>query len=712
NEPYEGTEYQRSARSWTPAAALWEEVKRRSKEAFATITFAGFDSSNRSAPVSRGSVRILTSKDPVGAPFFYRDVPLMPALGKAGTIRPLGTKAIPLIGWRLRDVSMTDSKLVLTGMSACGNCHSFSLDGRTLGMDVDGPDGDKGMYTLKSVSRNMVIDYEDTFTWNSFPGKPEGHKTIGFLSRVSPDGRYVASTANEAVFVANFTDHEFLQVFYPTRGILVYYSRSDGRIQALPGADDTDYVHCDPVWSPDGEFLVFARGNARDPYSPGQKMPKHANDPNELEMLYSLYRIPFNDGKGGEPVPVEGASHNGMSNNFPKVSPDGKWIVFVKCKNGQLMRPDSRLWIVPFEGGEAREMRCNTDLMNSWHSFSPNSRWMVFSSKSRTPYTQAFLTHIDEDGNDSPAILVPNCTAANRAVNLPEFLNTAFENLDTIDVPAVRHHVHILQAERHAKAGEFEEAIVSAGKALEADPTFVRALNLRGFAHLQLDDAESAVPDFERAQQISPRDDSALFNLGVAFRRLGRPRSAVRCLEKLLEVIPWHRKGAEILEFAKQDLRRLQDEVQNHRETVKANPEDGHAHFELSHLYRRLDRIAESADHLEKAAMLLPEDPAARANLAWILATSRDAALRDGARAVSLARRAVALTNGERPEPLDVLAAALAEAGRFEEALSTAERALELSTNVAPPLVPQLKKRIALYRSERPVRTGPRPSEN
>ncbi len=70
-------------------------------------------------------------------------------------------------------------------------------------------------------------------------------------------------------------------------------------------------------------------------------------------------------------------------------------------------------------------MRCNTPLMNSWHSFSPNGRWMVFSSKSRSPYTQMFLTHLDENGNDTPPILIENSTAANRAVNIPEFVNIA-----------------------------------------------------------------------------------------------------------------------------------------------------------------------------------------------------------------------------------------------------------------------------------------------
>jgi Tol biopolymer transport system component len=109
----------------------------------------------------------------------------------------------------------------------------------------------------------------------------------------------------------------------------------------------------------------------------------------------------------------------------------------VRCRNGLLMRPDSQLYIVPTSGGQARRMRCNTPLMNSWHSFSPNGRWMVFSSKSRSPYTQMFLTHLDEDGNDSPAILIDNATASNRAVNIPEFVNIPPDGLRKIDVPAV-----------------------------------------------------------------------------------------------------------------------------------------------------------------------------------------------------------------------------------------------------------------------------------
>jgi hypothetical protein len=165
------------------------------------------------------------------------------------------------------------------------------------------------------------------------------------------------------------------------------------------------------------DSLVFARAEGKDAYPEGRKIAEYANDPNETEMQYDLYRLPFNGGQGGQAEPIAGASRNGKSNSFPRVSPDGRWIVFVQARNGLLMRPDSQLYIVPAAGGVARRMRANTPLMNSWHSFSPNGRWLVFSSKGRSPYTQMYLTHLDEAGNDSPAILIEGSTAANRAAS-------------------------------------------------------------------------------------------------------------------------------------------------------------------------------------------------------------------------------------------------------------------------------------------------------
>ena len=418
NNHYKPSDYDLAAKAWTPTADTWNLIKDNSVEKTATVSICGLNRSDMKKMLSKASMCLTISKDPVGSPIFYRDVPLMPSTGTSGLINPIAMDALPLIEWRLRDISKAAAPLVLTDMPTCANCHSFSKDGKKFGMDIDGPTGDKGAYAYTDTNRDIVITKDDVFTWNDYKDTIPGHKNIGFFSQVSPDGNRVVSTVNQSVFVANYANFEFIQSFYPTRGILAVYSKANGSMKALPGADDTDYVNSGAFWSPDGKELVFSRAKAKDKFT-GSEMPSYSGDPKETFIQYDLYIIPFNDGKGGIPKPLIGASGNGKSNSFPKYSPDGKWIVFVQSEKGQLMRPDSKLFIVPAKGGKSRLMSCNLTSMNSWHSWSPNSRWLVFSSKGFTPFTQMFLTHIDEDGNDSPPILIPNSTASNRAVNIP-----------------------------------------------------------------------------------------------------------------------------------------------------------------------------------------------------------------------------------------------------------------------------------------------------
>ena len=393
-----------AVRTWVPDPAMWSAIK---KHDAATVTISGLADGRL---VSRGSVRILTSRDPVGASIFYRDVPLMPSETQTGVIKPIAQESVRLIAWRIRNLAEPRSRLLLDGLPVCANCHSFSADGSTLGMDLDGLQNNRGLYTLTPVGRQTLIRNDNVIQWSTSEGKLKGVLRVGFMSQVSPHGDFVITTIDAPgdvskspsnYYVSNFKDYRFLQVFYPARGILAWYSRSSGILQPLPGADDPRYVQTNAVWSPDGKYLVFARAGARDPNPSGVPLAAFANDPNELQLQYDLYRIPFNDGKGGKPEPVEGASANGYSNAFPKVSPDGRWIVFVRCRNGLLMRPDSELYIVPASGGPARRLEANTARMNSWHSFSPNSRWLVFSSKARSPYTQMYLTHIDEEGHST-----------------------------------------------------------------------------------------------------------------------------------------------------------------------------------------------------------------------------------------------------------------------------------------------------------------------
>jgi Flp pilus assembly protein TadD len=651
NAPPKLSAEQTAAHTWRPEAGLWKTIKARSVNSPATITITGYAGARA---VSKAEVRIQTSAAPVGAPVFYRDVPLMPSRTEKGIIKPLAESAIPIINWRLRNMADTASRIVMTGLYTCANCHSFAADGKTMGLDVDGPQNDKGLYAVLPVKQQMAIRNEDVVAWSTFRGKLGGKLRVGFMSQVSPDGRYVATTINDTgadeseyqrrknnkeivtnYYVANFRDYRFLQVFYPTRGVIAWYSRETGKLQPLPGADDPHYVQTNAVWSPDGKYLVFARAEAKDPYPPGGAMAEYANDPKETQMQYSLYRLPFNEGRGGKAEPIRGASHNAMSNSFPKISPDGRWIVFVKAKNGLLMRPDSELWIVPAEGGEARRMRCNTRLMNSWHSFSPNGRWMVFSSKSRSPYTEMFLTHIDENGNDSPAVLIENSKAANRAVNIPEFVNADPDGIDKIDPVVTFYYAVADKASKLMNARRYDAAATEWQRAIQLNDTEALAHNNLGFCLAELNRMAEAIAAYEKALALSPEYPEANNNLGSALMAQGL----------------------------------VQEATERFRRAVELKPGYGSAHSNLGAALAQQNRLSEAVEHFRKGAELSPESADARNNLGVALAVSGQ-----WDKAAPELEDAVRLSDGREPMMLDLLAMAYGHAGDFRKAAAAARR--------------------------------------
>jgi tetratricopeptide (TPR) repeat protein len=748
NEPPRLTPQQAAARTWMPDAGAWAEIKKRSVERAAEVTITGFRDQRMRHPVSRGSVTLTTSRDPVGAPIFYRDVPLMPSELEKGIIKPLAQAALPLIAWQLRNVGETRGRVLLEGQHVCANCHSFSSDGKTLGMDLDGPQNDKGLYAIAAVEPRMSIRDQDVIAWSSFKGQPAGQMRVGFMSRISPDGQYVVTTVGAEkdiarnYYVANFKDYRFLQVFYATRGILVVYNRASKAREPLPGADDRRFVQTNATWSPDGRYLVFARAEAREAYPPGRPLALFANDPNETQVQYDLYRIPFNGGKGGVPEPISGASLNGMSNSFPKVSPDGRWIVFVQARNGLLMRPDSRLYIVPAQGGQARRMRCNQDVMNSWHSFSPNGRWLVFSSKARSPYTQMYLTHIDEEGRDSPAILIENATASNRAVNIPEFVNIPQDGLQKLEVPAADFYnlfdraFELGRQGRHADAadlwrqalaidpdnakannnmgfvlanlGRLDEAIAHWRKALEADSEYAEVHKNLARALSGTGRFEESIPHWRKAVELEPADGEARYNFGVALLRQGNAREAIEQYRHALAIDASDPQTHNDLGVALLQQKQYGAAAPEFQRAIALAPRFAQAYFNLGSAYYLLGRAADALVQWRQGLALEPDNSAALSRTAWIQATSPDDALRNGAEAVRSGARAVELTGQTDAAALDSLAAAYAEAGRFPDAVETARRALTLAErqNKAA-LAGAIRARLALYQGQTPFRETP-----
>jgi len=408
--------------TWTPDEKVWNIIKRYSLEKKGYVTIIGISSERRGEITSRNTIMISTSKDEVGAPILYMQMHLPFARAK---------KHPELSQWRLGAVSSyKEPSVVLKNVSSCGNCHHVSRNGKVFGMDIDHKK-DKGTYALSEICNNMALTEKDLISWNDFQ-RSDTSKSMGLFSKISPDGTFVVSTVKETSFFAMLSDLDFSQFFFPVRGLVACYSIPEKRFFTLSGADDPDYVQTCPEWSPDGRYVVFSRAKVntrllevlggKDYINVGPEV--RISDLNKkYQIRFNLYKLPFNNGKGGIPEPVAGASHNGNSNYFPRYSPDGRWIILTKSETGLAIQPDSTLHIIPAEGGTARKLRCNTDIMNSWHSWSPNSRWLVFASKVNTPYTELFLTHIDEEGNDSPPVLLSRFNTDSYAALVPELIN-------------------------------------------------------------------------------------------------------------------------------------------------------------------------------------------------------------------------------------------------------------------------------------------------
>ena len=678
---------QAASHTWRPDAKTWEEIKKHSQKKPAEIRFAGYRDKDDRQPVSSGEVTIATSPDPVGAPIMYRDVPLIPPPPESeerGIIKPLPDSVLPLIKWELRWVSDTQSTVAMTGLPTCANCHSPSRDGSTLGIDVDGPQNDKGLYALMPIRPVTTMSNEYVIHWSAYSDE-HAQKRFGFMSQVSPDGNYVVTGIDvphahgqrvvDRLYNGFYRNYGFGQVFFPTRGVLAWYSRESKTLQPLPGADDANYVQTSAFWSPDGKYLVYSRAPAKDPYAPGQQQATYANDPNETQIQYDLYRIPFNGGKGGTPERIVGASENGMSNNFPKVSPDGKWIVFVECKNGLLMRPDSKLYIVPFGGGVARPLASNLEVMNSWHSWSPNGHWLAWSSKTPSLYTELYLTHIDAEGNASPAILVENATAANRAVNIPEFVNVKPGGFERIDHPATDFYQQFDAAVQLSEKHEYDAAVPAWEKAVAMDPADPRAHNNLGIALAGEGKITDAVAEYRKSLELNGNSSQTENNLGSALAQAGNLTEAQQHFENALRINP-DNVSAEVNlgNTLSAEGGHTQEAIELLRNGLEKLPNSADGQNGLGVALAHAGNLEEATAHLEKAVTLAPQDAGYRYNLGRVFA-----ARGMFAEALPQFEEAATLTQRQDPAILQMLAGAQSETGRYAEAVTTAQTALQLA---------------------------------
>ena len=123
----------------------------------------------------------------------------------------------------------------------------------------------------------------------------------------------------------------------------------------------------------------------------------------------------------------------------------------------------------------------------------------------------------------------------------------------------------------------------------------------------------------------------------------------------------------------------MDEAIFQYQHALQNDPDCAQARVSLGAVLLQRGKVEEAITQFQQALQLEPNDPEVQNRLAWLLATGPKASLRNGNKAVELARQANALTGGENPIILNTLAAAFAEAGRFPEAVETAQRALRLA---------------------------------
>ena len=251
--------------------------------------------------------------------------------------------------------------------------------------------------------------------------------------------------------------------------------------------------------------------------------------------------------------------------------------------------------------------------------------------------------------------------------------------------------------------GEVDEAIVHFQTALQIKPDTAEIHNNLGNALLQKDSVDEAMVHFQTALQIKPNFAEAHYNLGIALIKKRSMDEAIIHLQTALQINPSFAEARNNLGLALFRKGAVNEAIVQYQTALQIKPDIANAQNNINYALRLKEKADEAMACCQKALQTQIDSPAALNNLAWLLATCPDARLRDGVQAIRYAERACELTHFGATALVGTLAAAYAEAGRFEEAVATAEKACALATAAGDQeLLKKNQELLELYRVHQP----------
>src|SRR5437773_859326 len=253
--------------------------------------------------------------------------------------------------------------------------------------------------------------------------------------------------------------------------------------------------------------------------------------------------------------------------------------------------------------------------------------------------------------------------------------------------------------------GQLDDAIVHYRTTLQMQPNFWDADYNLGTALLGKGHVDEAIFYCDKAVRMQPNDPDAQVALANALLQKKRIDDAIAHYQKAVAIRPdyflaRYGLGHALLEGGKFDAA-----IEHSRAALLIQPNNADCHTILAIALDEEGQSVEAVKHYEKALQISPQSVSALNNLAWLLATGSNASLRNGARAIQLARQADQLSGGTNALVLRTLAAAYAEAGQFGKAIESARTAMQLGRSQrADSLVTELQQQIALYELALPYR--------
>jgi tetratricopeptide (TPR) repeat protein len=253
-----------------------------------------------------------------------------------------------------------------------------------------------------------------------------------------------------------------------------------------------------------------------------------------------------------------------------------------------------------------------------------------------------------------------------------------------------------------SRKGKFEAAEAQFTQSLRLAPGHAKTHNNLGVVLYNQGKLDAAAAHYAEALRLDPAQDEAHNNLGIILYNQGKTADAAAHYAEAIRLNPRFARAHNNLGVVLFDQGRLEEASSHYALALRLDPEYGDAHNNLGEVLSRQGNYAEALAHFEEAERQSPGNVEADRNRAKVMAACPDAKYRDGRRAVALATRACEVTGWKKPEFLDTMAAACAEAGDFDAAVSWQTKAIELLPDERQQ--DDYRARLRLYQARKPYR--------